>query len=111
MWARAAVLEWPMNKDDIHREFFSDQPYTHLYIHPIFFNETHSSVRWTYTFLDMGMEFVIDKSFFISNDGIVSGMMCAINPTDLKRLVFDHYSSYVENLRHLDHLMSESMEQ
>ena len=109
MWARAAVLEWPLNKNHIHREFFSDQPYTHLFIHPILFAENHISVRWTYTFLDMGMEFVIDKSFLVSNDGAVENKV-ADNPAELRRLVFDHYSSYVENMNHLDHLMSETME-
>jgi hypothetical protein len=116
MWARAAVLEWPSQADEIHREFFSPQLYTHFHIHPIFLNETHASVRWTYTFLDMGMEFKIDKSFFISNEGQVIGDNTSQTARDhihLRRIVFDHYKSYVANLRHLDCIMEdiEPMEQ
>jgi len=110
MWARAAVLAWPAQADNIHREFFNADPYTHLYIHPIIFNETHSSVRWTYTFLDMGMEFVIDKCFYVSNEGMVVGSnasVAATDPAHLCRLVFDHYHSYVADLRHLDSVMDE----
>jgi hypothetical protein len=111
MWARAAVLEWPAQVDDIHRDFFAPQLYTHLYIHPIYLNETHASVRWTYTFLDMGMQFTIDKSFFISNDGqVVADNMSqtARDHMHLRRIVFDHYRSYVANMRHLDCIMEDN---
>jgi hypothetical protein len=110
MWARAAVLAWPEQADNIHREFFNADPYTHFHIHPIIFNETHASVRWTYTFLDMGMEFVIDKCFYVSNEGMVvdsNASVPATDPAHLCRLVFDHYHSYVADLRHLDCVMDE----
>jgi len=85
--------------------------YTHFYIHPIFYNDTHASVRWTYTFHDVGMEFVIDKCFFISDDGEVichDSSKRASNAQELRRLVFDHYTAYVESLRHLDRIMEEN---
>ena len=113
MWARTVVLEWPSLADEIHREFFSPQLYTHFHIHPIYLSNTHASVRWTYTFLDMGMEFTIDKSFFVSDEGQVIGdntSQKAHDHSHLRRLVFDHYRSYVDNLRHLDIVMGEPME-
>ena len=100
MWARSAVLQWPSQTDLIHETYFRAGPYSHLFLHPIFSSETHTSVRWTYTFNDMGMQFVIDKAFFISNDGVVSGVKAA-NVDELARLVFDHYHAYVADLRHL----------
>jgi hypothetical protein len=110
-WTKPIVLQWPSQADEIHQEFFRAGPYTHFHIHPIFCNDTFSSVRWTYTFHDMGMEFVIDKSFFISDDGDVLGddaSRRANDAQDLRRLVFDHYNSYVQSLRHLDHIMEET---
>ena len=110
-WTKPIVLQWPSQADEIHQQFFRAGPYTHLYIHPIFCNDTFSSVRWTYTFYDMGMEFIIDKSFFISDDGDVLGddaSRRANDAQDLRRLVFDHYNSYVQSLRHLDHIMEET---
>ena len=111
MWARSAVLAWPSQADEIHREYFRPEMYTHLHIHPIFLNDTHASVRWTYTFLDMGMQFTIDKSFFISNDGQVVGdniSQTARDHVHLRRIVFDHYRSYVADLRHLDSIMEDN---
>ena len=109
-WTRPIVYQWPSQASEIHNEFFRTGPYSHFYIHPVFSNEDHLSVRWTYTFLDMGLQFTIDKSFFISDDGEVRGeneSRRAVDESELRRLVFDHYRSYVSELGHLDKIMEE----
>ena len=104
MWK--AALEW--RTDDIHREFFDPRPYTHLHIRTTVGDGVQ--VHWTYTFFDMGMQFVIDKHFSVSKDGLVVGEgVCkvAADEAEMRRLVFDHYAAYVANLRHLDSVMED----
>ena len=94
---------WPGRGQEIYEKFFPCGLYTHFYIHPIQKNEDGTrEVRWTYTFMDLGMCHTLEKSFVIAEHSILDRDTKEITlvdtPLTLRNAVFNHYWPFARNV-------------
>ena len=93
-----------LSGNEIYKKYFREGLYTHLCLYPVKSLENGAKdVKWKYVFVDMGMQFEIERHFIVWGDETVldvhTGRLAVAGDLgDLRDKLYDHYRPYVSEL-------------